>query len=39
LVTKKIITLEKKSPKPPTKSKEEPKNNKDTSKSIKNPKT
>ena len=41
LVTKKIITLEKISPKPPTKSKEEPKNNnnKDTSKSIKNPKT
>ena len=41
LVTKKIITLEKTSPKPPTKSKEEPKknNNKDTSKSIKNPKT
>ena len=41
LVTKKIITLEKLTPKPTTKSKEEPKktNNKDTSKSIKNPKT
>ena len=41
LVTNKIITLEKTSLKPPTKSKEEPKknNNKDTSKSIKNPKT
>jgi hypothetical protein len=42
LVTNKIIILEKLTPKPPTKSKEDPKknnNNKETSKSIKNPKT
>ena len=39
LVTNKIIILEKLTPKPPTKSKEDPNNNKETSKSIKNPKT
>ena len=40
LVTNKIITLDKSTPKPPTKSKEDPKNNnKETSKSIKKPKT
>lgn len=41
LVTNKIITLEKVIPKPTTRSKKEPNknNNKDTSKSIKNPKT
>ena len=39
LVTNKIIILEKLTPKPSTKSKEDPNNNKETSKSIKNPKT